>query len=254
VINALGLSTRNDLEMAIRFTEDFYNENQTFINKIIGMFGRPVLVEIWKDRPFYFILKWEFNYIDGTGKASALSTDQIDVENGRRYGIEFVDDTGKKKNPIILHNSPSGAVERVMFALLENCARVLREGGKPSLPLWLAHTQVRIIPVSTQQLDMCRKIYTFLSARNVRTDIDDRNESVANKIRQSETEWINYTIVIGEIETQTGRLVVRDRNQGKRREMTLDQLVDEIRSFINGRPYLPLNLPAYLSNRPQIMV
>ncbi|MGA9149778.1 MAG: threonine--tRNA ligase [Candidatus Nitrosopolaris sp.] len=254
VINTLGLSTKNDLEMAIRFTQDFYNENETFIKKIIGRFGRPVLVEIWKDKPFYFILKWEFNYIDGTGKASALSTDQIDVENGRRYGIEFVDDKGKKKNPIILHNSPSGAVERVMFALLENCAKVLREGGKPSLPLWLAHTQVRIIPVSTQQLEMCRKIYTFLSARDVRTDIDDRNESVANKIRHSETEWINYTIVIGEVETQTGRLVVRDRNQGKQRDMTLDQLVDEIRSFINGRPRLPLNLPAYLSSRPQIMV
>ena len=254
VINTLGLSTKNDLEMAIRFTEDFYNENETFINKIIGTFGRPVLVEIWKARPFYFILKWEFNYIDSSGKASALSTDQIDVENGRRYGIEFVDDKGKKKNPIILHNSPSGAVERVMFALLENCAKVMREGGKPSLPLWLAHTQVRIIPVSTQQLDMCKKIYTFLSARDVRTDIDDRNESVANKIRQSETEWINYTIVIGEVETQTGRLVVRDRNQAKQREMTLDQLVDEIMSFINGRPHLPLNLPAYLSTRPQIMV
>jgi threonyl-tRNA synthetase len=254
VINTLGLSTKNDLEMAIRFTQDFYNENETFIKKIIGIFGRPVLVEIWRDKPFYFILKWEFNYIDGTGKASALSTDQIDVENGRRYGIEFVDDKGKKKNPIILHNSPSGAVERVMFALLENCAKVLREGGKPSLPLWLAHTQVRIIPVSMQQLEMCRKIYTFLSARDVRTDIDDRNESVSNKIRHSETEWINYTIVIGEVETQTGRLVVRDRNQGKQRDMTLDQLVDEIRSFINGRPHLPLNLPACLSSRPQIMV
>ena len=69
VINALGLSTTNDLEMAIRFTEDFYNGNQTFINKIISRFGRPVLVEIWKDRPFYFILKWEFNYIDSTRKS-----------------------------------------------------------------------------------------------------------------------------------------------------------------------------------------
>ncbi|MGC1929768.1 MAG: threonine--tRNA ligase, partial [Candidatus Nitrosopolaris sp.] len=254
VINALGLSTTNDLEMAIRFTEDFYNGNQTFINKIISRFGRPVLVEIWKDRPFYFILKWEFNYIDSTGKASALSTDQIDVENGNRYGIEFVDENGKKKNPIILHNSPSGAVERVMFALLENCAKVARDGGKPSLPLWLAHTQVRIIPVSTQHLDACRKIYTDLSGRNVRTDIDDRNESVANKIRQSETEWINYTIVIGEKEMHTGRFVVRDRNQGQQREIMLEQLVDEIKSFTNGKPYLPLNLPPYLSNRPQIMV
>ena len=254
VINALGLSTTNDLEMAIRFTEDFYNGNQTFINKIVSRFGRPVLVEIWKDRSFYFILKWEFNYIDSTGKASALSTDQIDVENGSRYGIEFVDENGEKKNPIILHNSPSGAVERVMFALLENCAKVARDGGKPSLPLWLAHTQVRIIPVSTQHLDLCREIYTELSRRKVRTDIDDRNESVANKIRQSETEWNNYTIVIGDKEMQTGWLVVRDRNQGEQRKMMLAQLGDEINSLTNGKPYIPLNLPPYLSNRPQIMV
>jgi len=254
VINALGLSTTNDLEMAIRFTEDFYNGNQTFINKIVSRFGRPVLVEIWKDRSFYFILKWEFNYIDSTGKASALSTDQIDVENGSRYGIEFVDENGKKKNPIILHNSPSGAVERVMFALLENCAKVARDGGKPSLPLWLAHTQVRIIPVSTQHLDLCREIYTELSRRKVRTDIDDRNESVANKIRQSETEWINYTIVIGDKELQTGWFVVRDRNQGEQRKIVLAQLGDEINSLTNGKPYIPLNLPPYLSNRPQIMV
>ena len=254
VINALGLSTTNDLEMAIRFTEDFYNGNQTFINKIVSRYGRPVLVEIWKDRSFYFILKWEFNYIDSTGKASALSTDQIDIENGSRYGIEFVDENGEKKNPIILHNSPSGAVERVMFALLENCAKVARDGGKPSLPLWLAHTQVRIIPVTTQHLDLCREIYTELSRRKVRTDIDDRNESVANKIRQSETEWINYTIVIGDKEMQTGWLVVRDRNQGEQRKIMLAQLGDEINSLTNGKPYIPLNLPPYLSNRPQIMV
>ena len=254
VINALGLSTIKDLEMAIRFTEDFYTENKAFINKIVGTFGRPVLVEMWKDRSFYFILKWEFNYIDSTGKASALSTDQIDVENGNRYGIEFVDEDGKRKNPIILHNSPSGAIERVMFALLENCAIVARNGGKPSLPLWLAHTQVRVIPVNTQHLDICREIYAELSRRKVRTDIDDRNESVANKIRQSETEWINYTMVIGDKERQTGMFVVRDRTQGEQRKIMLAQLGDEINSVTNGKPYLPLNLPPYLSHRPQIMV
>jgi threonyl-tRNA synthetase len=254
VINGLGLSTTNDLEMAVRFTEDFYNEHQAFINKIVSTFGRKVLVEIWKDRSFYFILKWEFNYIDSTGKASALSTDQIDVENGIRYGIEFVDENGKKKNPIILHNSPSGAVERVMFALLENCAKVAREGRKPSLPLWLAHTQVRIIPVSTQHLDLCREIYADLSRRKVRADIDDRNESLANKIRQSETDWINYTMVIGDKERQTGTFVVRDRTKGEQRKIMLAQLGDEINSLTKGKPYLPLNLPPHLSNRPQIMV
>ncbi|HET7148091.1 MAG TPA: threonine--tRNA ligase [Candidatus Nitrosopolaris sp.] len=254
VINGLGLSTTNDLEMAIRFTEDFYKGNQAFINQIVSRFGRPVLVEIWADRSFYFVLKWEFNYIDNTGKASALSTDQIDVENGSRYGIEYVDENGRKKNPIILHNSPSGAVERVMFALLENCAKVARNGGKPALPLWLAHTQVRIIPVSTQHLDLSRELYSELSKRKVRVDIDDRNESVANKIRQSETEWIHYTIVIGDKETQTGWFVVRDRNQGEQRKLKLAQLGDEINSLTNGKPYLPLNLPPLLNNRPQIMV
>jgi len=109
VIANLGLTTE-DVEMAIRFTEDFYNENKEFIVELINKFGKPVLVETWKERFFYFTLKWEFNYIDGLGKASALSTDQIDVENGKRYNIEFVEEDGSRRNPIILHNSPSGAV------------------------------------------------------------------------------------------------------------------------------------------------
>ncbi|HVD36794.1 MAG TPA: threonine--tRNA ligase, partial [Nitrososphaeraceae archaeon] len=140
VIEALGLSTTDDVEMAIRFTEDFYKENVAFVNELVKMFGRPVLVELWKDRFFYFTLKWEFNYIDNLGKASALSTDQIDVENGQRYQIEFIDEDGSKKNPIILHNSPSGAVERVIYALLEKCAKISKLGFKPSLPLWINHT------------------------------------------------------------------------------------------------------------------
>ncbi|MDX1372101.1 MAG: threonine--tRNA ligase, partial [Nitrososphaeraceae archaeon] len=71
-----------------------------------------------KERFFYFVLKWEFNYLDNSGTAAALSTDQINVENGIRYKIEFVDENGQKLNPIILHNSPSGAIERVIYSLL----------------------------------------------------------------------------------------------------------------------------------------
>src|SRR5206468_860379 len=103
VLEALGLSIE-DVEMGIRFTEDFYSENKEFIAGLINRLGKPVMVEMWKERFFYFTLKWEFNYVDGLGKASALSTDQIDVENGKRYNIEFVDEDGSKKNPIILHN------------------------------------------------------------------------------------------------------------------------------------------------------
>lgn len=253
VINNLGLSIE-DIEMAIRFTEEFYNQNKDFITKLVNKFGKPVLVEMWKERFFYFTLKWEFNYIDGLAKASALSTDQIDVENGIRYGIEFVDEDGSKKNPIILHNSPSGAVERVIYALLEKCAKISKTGGIPSLPLWLSHTQVRLIPVSQDHENFCEKVLAELTENQIRADIDDRDETVGKKIRESETEWIRYTIVIGDKEINSSKLVVRDRNERRQREISLKELIEEVKIQIKDKPYLPLNLPQHLSVRPQIMV
>ena len=73
VINGIGISSKEDVEMAIRFTEEFYNENKEFVHELVSKFNKPVLVEVWKQRFFYFVLKWEFNYIDNLGKASALS-------------------------------------------------------------------------------------------------------------------------------------------------------------------------------------
>ncbi|MFL6489163.1 MAG: threonine--tRNA ligase [Nitrososphaera sp.] len=253
VLNDLGL-TINDVEMAIRFTEDFYTENKDFMMELVNRFGKSVLVEKWKERFFYFTLQWEFNFIDGLGKASALSTDQIDVENGARYGIEFVEEDGTKKNPIILHNSPSGAIERIIYALLEKSAKISKEGGIASLPLWLSHTQVRVIPVSQEHIAYCEKILTELTENQIRADIDDRDETVGKKIRESETEWVRYTIVIGDKEINSDRLTVRDRNVGKQREIILGFLINEVKEQTKDKPYLPLNLPVHLSSRPQIMV
>jgi len=254
VISALGLCIETDIEMAVRCTEDFYNENKDFVNELVSRFGRAVIVEMWKERFFYFTLKWEFNYIDNLNKASALSTDQIDVENGKRYQIEFVDEDGSRKNPIILHNSPSGAIERVIYALLEKSAKISKSGKVPSFPLWLTHTQVRLIPVAKQHMMLCEKIATELSNKKIRADIDDRDESVAKKIRDAEIEWIHYTLVIGDKEMHKEKLLVRDRNEGRQCEITLQELVQEINTQTEGKPYLPLNLPKFLSHRPQIMV
>jgi threonyl-tRNA synthetase len=253
VISDLGLCIETDIEMAVRCTEDFYNENKDFVNELVSRFGRAVIVEMWKERFFYFTLKWEFNYIDNLNKASALSTDQIDVENGKRYQIEFVDEDGSRKNPIILHNSPSGAIERVIYALLEKSAKISKSGKVPSFPLWLTHTQVRLIPVAKQHMMLCEKIATELSSKKIRADIDDRDESVAKKIRDAEIEWIHYTLVIGDKEMHKEKLLVRDRNEGRQREIALQELVQEINAQTEGKPYLPLNLPKFLSHRPQIM-
>ena len=253
VLTNVGIE-HDDYEMAIRFTEDFYNENKNLILDMVKKLDKPVLVEMWKERFFYFVLKWEFNYIDNLGKASALSTDQIDVENGKRYGIEFVDENNSSINPIILHNSPSGAIERVMYALLEKCAKDAKEGRKPMFPLWLAPTQVRIIPLKDEFLEFSQKLSDKLTERNIRVDIDDRNESIGKRIRESEKEWIRYVLVIGEKEVNSSNLSVRDRMQSNVREISFDDFTDEITKQNHGKPNSTLNLPPLLSKRPVIQV
>jgi threonyl-tRNA synthetase len=209
---------------------------------------------MWKEKFFYFIVKWEFNFVDSLGKAAALSTDQIDVENGERYKIEFVDSDGEKKYPIILHNSPSGAVERVIFALLEKADKNGTAGKTPALPLWLSHTQVRIVPVASKHTEFSEKILDELNKNSIRADIDDRELSVGKKIREAESDWIHFVLVIGDKEVDGNELVVRERLSKSQYSITLDNLMKKIKQEVSDKPYLPLNLPAYLSKRPLIMV
>ncbi len=254
VIEGLGISPNDDVDMVIRFTSDFYEQNKEFIATFATRLKKPILVEMWKERFFYFIVKWEFNFVDSLGKAAAMSTDQIDVENAERYKIEFVDSDGEKKYPIILHNSPSGAIERVIFALLEKTVRDANTGKVPTLPLWLTHTQIRIIPVSSKHLEFSEKILDELNKNNIRADIDDRELSVSKKIREAESEWIHFILVIGDKEVDGKELVVRERLVKSQYNMSLVNLIERIKLEISDKPYLPLNLPSYLSKRPLIMV
>src|SRR6476659_6432029 len=253
VVEEIGLSLTNDIEMAIRFTEDFYLNNKSFIKQFATKINKPILVEIWKERFFYFILKWEFNYIDNLGKASALSTDQIDIENGLRYGITFVDENGEKQNPIILHNSPSGAIERVIFALLEKSAKMMKQGKTPYLPIWLMNTQVRIIPVRDEFIPKCIEISNYFKEKEIRVDIDDREESLSKKIREAEMEWTHYIIIIGEKEVVNNIISIRDRINKSNYESTIEELIEKITNQIKNKPFLTINLPELLSNRPKIM-
>jgi threonyl-tRNA synthetase len=253
VLNGFDIKIE-DIEMAMRFTETFYNENKEFVAQISQKFGKPILVEMWKDRFFYFILKWEFNYVDSLGKAAALSTDQIDVENGKRYNIEYIDEQGKRQNPIILHNSPSGAIERIIYTLLEKAAKIKQKGQRPQFPIWLSHTQVRIIPIRNEHLRFAENIENILSQSHIRTDIDDRTESLNKRIREAETEWIPFILVIGDKEAESTTLVIRDRRTGKQIASKIEELIESVRKETRDKPFMPLNLPKYLSKRPQIMV
>ena len=253
VLSGLGIE-ENDYEVGIRFTEGFYNENKDLIKQMVSKVGKPVLVEMWKEKFFYFVLKWEFNFIDNLGKASALSTDQIDVENGKRYGITFTDEKNEQQHPIILHNSPSGAVERVIYALLEKSAMQIKDGKIPQFPLWLAPTQVRLIPLKDDFLEFASNLASKLTEQNIRVDIDDRNDTIGKRIRDAEKEWISYVLVIGEKEMNSPSLSVRDRTTGDVRQLSTEDFVKEIQNATRGKPTSKLNSTVLLSQRPQIMV
>ena len=248
VLREIGFD-QDDYELAIRFTEDFYNENKAFIASLIRRHGRPALVEMWKERFFYFVLKWEFNFIDNLDKASALSTDQIDIENAQRYGISYVDESGKKQTPLILHNSPSGAIERDIFGLLEKAGRMQSEGKVPFLPLWLSPSHVRLVPVSQKFIDACKLLSEDLETAHARVDIDDREESVGKRIRDAEKEWVPYIIVVGDREAaDMSKFNVRVRGKGES-EMKSEELKHKILSENSGKPSLPLPLPKMISKR-----
>ena len=250
--NGLELSKDKDYELAIRFTKDFYTENKDFILSMVKLFNKPVLVEMWEERFFYFVLKWEFNFIDNLNKASALSTDQIDIENAKRYDMTYFDEKGEKQYPLVLHCSPSGGIERGIYALLEKAYRDSLKGKAPILPLWLSPTQVRIIPVSEKFLDDAEKLMKQIESNKIRVDVDDRALSLGKRVRAAEKEWINYVLVIGEKELSSDVLPVRDRNAGKQiRSMKLQELITEITEKTADKPFKPLSLPKLLSKRPQ---
>jgi threonyl-tRNA synthetase len=250
VLKEIGLP-KEAYEVAIRFTKDFYKENKDFVESLAKIFGKPALVEMWEERFFYFTLKWDFNFVDNQDKAAALSTDQIDIENAKRYDITFVDEKGERRHPLILHCSPSGAIERCIYALLEKAYKDQQNGKPPMLPLWLSPTQVRIIPMSTSHLEHAEKLGKEFEAHCIRYDIDDRTMTLQKRIREAEMEWVPYIIVLGQKEVQSETFPVRERKTGKIRNMKLEELISEIEKEVGAKPFKPLPLPVHLSKRPQ---
>jgi threonyl-tRNA synthetase len=249
VLNGCGL-TIDDYEMAIRFTKEFYEDNKDFITSLIKNHGKPVLVEMWEERFFYFVLKYEFNFVDNLDKAAALSTDQIDVENGERYDINYIDSEEKKHHPIILHCSPSGAIERIIYALLEKAYAVSESGKNPILPLWLSPTQVRLCPINDTFIDYCNNIADELEKNCIRVDLDDKVDSVQKKVRNAEIEWVPYIVVVGQKEKDSGKLAVRIRETGKVESISLEKLAKIINEKTKGYPFKKLSLNRLLTKRP----
>jgi threonyl-tRNA synthetase len=248
-LSSLGLLDYT--ELAFRIQEDFFSQNKDWYIGMAKKAGKPMLVEMFKERYAYFITKFEFNFIDSMDKASTLSTVQIDVENADTYDISYVDAKGVKVRPLILHASLSGGIERDIYALLEKQAMEMKKGKKGMLPLWLSPAQLRIVPVSNDKhLEFAKKLAEKMKGRNVRIEVDDREETLPWKVRAAEKEWTPYIAVVGDKEIESGKAFVTIRETGERKAMPIEGIADEIEKKCSMFPFEAQTFPMLLSKRP----
>jgi threonyl-tRNA synthetase len=231
---------------SIRFVRSFLDEHPGFVEELMGTLGRPALVEVWDERFFYFVAKFELNFIDSAKKAAGLSTVQIDVENAERFGIRYTAEDGSKQHPLLLHTSVSGSVDRNLYAILENQGMRLQRGEKAFWPVWLAPIQVRLVPVSDAHVEGAMRLAERIPFR---VDVDDRDLKLGKKIREAEREWVPYVLVIGERELSGADLSVRPR-LGDLEELSLEAFVERLAAETSGKPQRPANTPRSLSQRP----
>ena len=237
-----------DFEVIFRATQDFFDDNEEWMYEIAEKFGKPILLEILPERHHYWVCKIDLANIDALGRPIENPTVQIDVESGKRFDISYLGEDGQQHNPTILHCSPTGSIERVLCAMLEKTAIDLNNKA-PMLPTWLSPIQARILTVGESHKEFAEELYNKINASNIRVDVDDRDESVGKKIRNAAKEWIPYIFVVGDNEVESGRFQVTVRETGEKVEMTVDELIDEIKGKTEGKPFRKLPLPKDISRR-----
>ncbi len=252
----MGWQTGRDLETefagVFRCTEDFYAEHEEWVKGIVKKSGVPMLIEVLSDRVHYWIAKVDLAAIDGQGRPIENPTVQIDVESSLRFDIKYYDGEGGAVFPPILHCSPTGSIERVICALLEKTATM----NVPMLPVWLAPTQVRLLPVADRHQEYAEHVCATLNAAGVRCDWDDREESVGKKVREAGMDWVPYVAVIGDAEVESGELTVTVRALSEpkkpfKKNLTTVNLIETVREEIAGMPYRKIYTPTRLSMKPR---
>ncbi|MFC7139339.1 threonine--tRNA ligase [Halosimplex aquaticum] len=245
----LSLRTSDDLGLdyqpALRMTREFYDDNEAWVAEVVAELDKPSLVEIIPERHHYWSAKIDFAAIDGLGRPIENPTVQIDVESAERFDITYTDAEGSH-HPPILHYSPSGGIERVVAALLEETATM----DTPRFPTWLSPTQVRFIPVGEEHVDYCDELVDDLAAADVRADVDDRSETVGKRIARAETDWVPYYVVVGDREVDSGSLDVNVRADDEEVEMTPEDLRERVREETEGLPRKKRYLPKHVSDHP----
>ena len=239
-----------DYVSVYNITSSFLDANKDYVMKLVKREGKPALLNFVPEGIYYWVLNIEYHIIDELERPREIATFQIDIGNAKRFGISYVNERSEKELPPIIHTAVIGSVERYLFTVLDQCARTEAKHEKPSLPLWLSPTQVRVIPLRPEFVGFATETASQLAAHNIRADIDDRDESVDKRVRDAELNWIPYIAVVGKREIEGNVVAVRRRSDGKQYNSTVPELAEDIAAGTKGYPSMPLKLPILVSQRP----
>ncbi len=159
---------------------------------------------------------------DAIGRAWQCTTIQFDFNLPERFEMQYIGADNQAHRPIMIHRAILGSVERFFATLLEY------HGG--NLPLWLAPTQMMILPITDAQLDYAKELQSKMLAQGLRCEIDSRSEKIGYKIRESEMKKIPYMCIIGKKEAEEGSLTLRRHTQGDLGAMSFDDAIQSIKN------------------------
>ncbi len=165
----------------------------------------------------FYAPKLDFMAEDSLGRSWQVATIQLDVNMPGRFGLTCINESGEKETIIMIHAAIMGSIERFLSVIIEHF------GG--AFPFWLSPVQVKILAINDQVAPYAKSVREKLEIKNIRTELDDRNESIGKKIREAELQKIPYLLVIGEKENESQTVAVRERGKGDLGQMKIEDFL-----------------------------
>ncbi len=206
-------------------TDEQWAESQDMMGKILDNLG--VKYSIGVGEAAFYGPKLDIQIKNVYGKEDTLITIQVDQMLAEKFGMEFVDKDGIKKNPYIIHRTAIGCYERTLALILEKYAG--------ALPVWMAPVQAVILPISDAYADTAKAVCDKLTNAGLRISVDYRNEKIGYKIREAQLQKTPYMLIIGEKEAQSGTVSVRSRADGDLGAMSIDEFIANINEKIASK-------------------
>jgi threonyl-tRNA synthetase len=216
----MRLSLHDPAKLGQKYVDEpaLWLETEDMVRKVMQEANIP-FVEVPDEGAFYGP-KIDVQIWSTIGREFTLATNQVDFAQGRRFKLEFTNQNNEAETPLIIHRAPLGTHERFIGFLLEHYA------GK--FPTWLAPLQVKILPISDKFMDYAKEVLQKLKKADIRAEIDDRNEKIGKKIRDTELMKVPYMLVVGEKEVNENKVAVRRQGKGDAGAKSVDEFLDEI--------------------------